>query len=175
MGVAGQDSGAVSASAESAGGTRAPPPDPSPQGEEGIGAPTPPPAPACSRAWPWSRGTRRSRSRPTRARCRSSCSRRTARSGPAAAAVDRDLAGAQPRGHLADLRLVGARDVGGEAVLGVVADLHRLVDRLVAEDRDHRPEDLFLGDGHVVGDVGEHRRLHIVALVQAFRTARRRR
>src|SRR5579862_4692313 len=91
----------------------------------------------------------------------------------AAAAVDRDLAGAQPRGDLAGLFDVGRLHIGGEAVLGVVADIDGLVDRFVAEDRQHRAEDLFTGDGHVVGDVGEDGGLHIVALVEAIRTDRK--
>ena len=55
----------------------------------------------------------------------------------------------------------------GEAVLGIIRDAHGVVDVVERDDREHRTEDLLLRDAHVVGDAGEHRRLHVPALVQA--------
>ena len=40
---------------------------------------------------------------------------------------------------------------------------------VVGDDRQHRAEDLLLGDGHLVVDVGEHGRLDVPALVEARR------
>jgi hypothetical protein len=58
---------------------------------------------------------------------------------------------------------VGGPHRGGEAVLGVVGQAHRLV--LVGERHgdEHRSEDLLAGDRHVVAGVGEQRRGHEVA------------
>ena len=39
---------------------------------------------------------------------------------------------------------------------------------VVGEDRQDRPEDLLLGDGHVVAHLGEHGRLHEVAVLEAL-------
>ena len=54
---------------------------------------------------------------------------------------------------------------GGQAVERVVAALDDLVDVLEFQHRQHRAEDLVLGDRHVVVDVGEQRRLDEVAAV----------
>ena len=40
---------------------------------------------------------------------------------------------------------------------------------VVGDEREDRPEDLLLGDGHRVVDVGEQRRLDVPALVEAGR------
>src|ERR1700727_3804382 len=82
------------------------------------------------------------------------------------AAVDPDRAGADlvGDGH----RAVGVRGehATGQAVLAVVgfSDGVRVV--VVADDRDHRAEDLFLRDRHRVVHVGEQRRLDVEALLQ---------
>ena len=47
-----------------------------------------------------------------------------------------------------------------------IADRVLLV--VVGDDRQHRPEDLLLRDRHVVAHVGEDRRLHEVAAVEAL-------
>ena len=44
--------------------------------------------------------------------------------------------------------------------------MHRVVDVVEGDDREHRAEDLLLRDAHVVVDAGEHRRLHVPALVE---------
>src|SRR5690606_33583305 len=81
-------------------------------------------------------------------------------------AVDLDLAGADPAGEgLGPLR-VGAPHAAGQAVDRVVGDSGGVVLVLVADDRQDRPEDLLLGDGHVVADLGEDRRLHVVAALE---------
>src|SRR5690606_41862199 len=49
--------------------------------------------------------------------------------------VDVDLTGTQTRRDLPGEFGIGARHVGGEPVRRVVADLDRLVDRVVAENR----------------------------------------
>ncbi len=88
-----------------------------------------------------------------------------------AAAVDGHLARPQLGGDLAGLLEVAGLHIGGEPVLGVVADIDSLIDRVVAEDGQDGPEDLFFGDGHVIGDVRKDGGLHIVALVQTLRPA----
>ena len=47
----------------------------------------------------------------------------------------------------------------------------RLLLGVVGQDGEHRPEDLLARDGHVVGDVGEHGRTHVIAAVEALRPA----
>ena len=44
-------------------------------------------------------------------------------------------------------------------------------DVVVRDHREHRAEDLLLRDAHAVVDVGEHRRLHVPALLEPGRTA----
>ena len=50
----------------------------------------------------------------------------------------------------------------------------RVVDVVVGDGDEHRAEDLLLGDGHLVVDVGEERRLDVPALVEARRDVRHR-
>src|ERR1700757_2375108 len=57
--------------------------------------------------------------------------------------VDRHPAGPDLAGHTTRLVEVGPRDIAGQAVIGVVGDLHRLIDVVVAEDAQHRPEDFL--------------------------------
>ncbi len=66
---------------------------------------------------------------------------------------------------------MGAADVladhaGGQAEGGVVGAAHHFVLVVVGEDAHHRPEDLFLDDGHVIAAVGEHGRQHVGAIGQ---------
>ena len=61
-----------------------------------------------------------------------------------------------------------AGDIGGEAVFGVVRDLDRLVDRVIGEDRQNRPENLFARDRHVIGDIREDGGLGVIAPLQAL-------
>ena len=66
---------------------------------------------------------------------------------------------------------VGGVDRAGEAVVGVVRDLHGLVLTVVRNDAEDRSEDLLLRDRHRVVDVGEDGRVDVPALVEAGRTA----
>src|SRR3546814_3931821 len=68
-------------------------------------------------------------------------------------------AGAHALGDRVALFLVDTVDVTGEAEVGVVGDRDRIVDVVVADDHQHRPEDFLARDPHLVADVGEHRRL----------------
>src|SRR5579862_435515 len=83
-----------------------------------------------------------------------------------AAAVHLHGPGAQRARDAAGALEVAAPDVAVEAVLGVVRERDRL--GLVAErDRaDDGPEDLVSGDGHLVADAGEERRLDVPAARQ---------
>ena len=60
----------------------------------------------------------------------------------------------------------GRDDSAGQAVAAVVGDAHRVVVVVEGDHHEHRPEDLLLGDGHGVVDVGEQRRLDEAALVE---------
>src|SRR4051812_6163652 len=84
------------------------------------------------------------------------------------AAVDLDLTGAQ----LASDRL-GALGItrphpAGKPVLGVVGDPDRVLLVLVGHDRQHRAEDLLLGDRHLRRDLAEDGRPHEVAALGAL-------
>ena len=89
----------------------------------------------------------------------------------AAAAVDRDLTSAQFAGHITGFVKVFGLHIGRQAVLRVVANIDGLIEAVIAQDRQHGAEDFFLGDGHLVGNIGKNGGLHIIALVQTFRTA----
>ena len=52
---------------------------------------------------------------------------------------------------------IGREHIRREAVIGVVGDGDRFVLIAIGEDAQHRPEDLFSGDGHIIGDIGEQR------------------
>src|SRR5271155_2440748 len=80
--------------------------------------------------------------------------------------IDRHPTGPDPAGHLTRLVEVGSRDKAGQAIFGVVGDLDGLIDVVIAEDAQHRPEDLLAGNRHVIGDVREDGRLDVVTLVQ---------
>src|SRR3984957_9178566 len=85
--------------------------------------------------------------------------------------VDRHPSRADPAGHRAGLVDVDSRHITRQAVVGVVGDLDGLVDVVVAEDAEHRAEDLLARNLHVVFDVGEDRRLDVVPRVQTRRPA----
>src|SRR5207249_3878364 len=78
--------------------------------------------------------------------------------GQAGAAVDGDVAGADALRHVERLAGIARPDRSGEAVAGVVGDGQRLVVGVEGDDHPDGPEDLLLGDGHVVADVGQERR-----------------
>src|SRR3954452_72414 len=82
------------------------------------------------------------------------------------AAVDAHGSGAQlsTDGQRPLLRARG--HVAAETVLVVVGQAHRFVVAVEGDHDEHRSEDLLTGDRHVVGDVGEERRLHEPALVE---------
>src|ERR1700689_475300 len=77
--------------------------------------------------------------------------------------VDVDHAGFQAPGDVEGPLFVTAPYAGRQAVVGVVGDRDGLVDGVVGQDNQNGPEDLFPGDGHVVGDAGEDGRLNPVA------------
>ena len=52
-----------------------------------------------------------------------------------------------------------------QPIMRSIAAIDHLVNGLEFEDVHHRPEDLLLGDLHVIGDVGEQRRLDEVTLL----------
>ena len=64
--------------------------------------------------------------------------------------------------------LVRGPDAAGEAVVGVVGDPHRVVLVLVGLDREHRPEDLLLGDRHLRRHLGEDGGADEVAALEAL-------
>ena len=58
--------------------------------------------------------------------------------------------------------------IARQSIRCVVGDTHCIRIVFVADDGQHRPEDFFARNRHVVSDVGEHGGLHEVAVVQAF-------
>src|SRR4051812_32586875 len=82
--------------------------------------------------------------------------------------VDRHRAGTDPAGHFARLVEVGGRNVSCQAVFGVVGDLQRLIEIVVAENAQHRPEDFFARDGHVIGHTREDRGFDVIARIQSI-------
>src|SRR3954447_9051633 len=81
-------------------------------------------------------------------------------------AVDADGAGAEPTTDRERPLLVAGGDVAAETVLVVVGEADRFVVAVERDDDEHGAEDLLARDGHVVGHVGEQRRLHEPALVE---------
>src|SRR5215216_4445008 len=74
-------------------------------------------------------------------------------------AVDPDITGLhRARGAEGGLEIVG-KDGGGEAVLSRIGKLERLILVLPRKHRQHRTENLFLGNAHVAVDAAEHGRL----------------
>src|ERR1700687_3215569 len=70
--------------------------------------------------------------------------------------VDPHRAGAQSLGELEGLVDVRGEDRRSESVDRVVGDAQRLLGVLHGDDREHRAEDLLLGDLHLVVDAIEH-------------------
>ena len=101
-----------------------------------------------TRRAPSPRGTPRARTRRARVRCPTACSRRRARRRRQRALFTRTWparifrATRCARSSLPDT-------AAGEPVDGVVGDLDRFFLGVVGDDREHRPEDLLLRDGHV--------------------------
>src|SRR5690349_19072665 len=85
--------------------------------------------------------------------------------------VHRVGAGADAAGDVHALVDVVGPHRPGEAVLAVVGDPHGVGGVLERDDGEHRAEDLLPGDAHVVVRVGEDRRLHVPAAVEAVGTA----
>src|SRR5947207_9162901 len=78
-----------------------------------------------------------------------------------AVCVDVDLTGFDPRGERQRFVDVARPDAGDQTVLTLVRDLRRLLDVVEVDDREHRPEDLFLRDPHLRRYVIEKRRRKI--------------
>ena len=88
-----------------------------------------------------------------------------------APAVDVHLAGAQLLRDFERALAGAAPHAAGKAVRRIVRDRDRIRFRVVGNDREHRPEDLFLRDRHLVVDVREDRRLDVEALRKIRRPA----
>ena len=71
-----------------------------------------------------------------------------------------------PLGDADRALLVGRPDAAGEAVVAVVGDPHRVVLAVVGLDRQHRAEDLLLGDRHLRRHLGEDGGADEVAAVE---------
>ena len=59
--------------------------------------------------------------------------------------------------------------VTGQAVLRIIGNGNRFIQVPVSNDARHRAKDLLFGDGHAVGDMGEHRGFYVVTGWQTFR------
>src|SRR5262249_28279932 len=79
-------------------------------------------------------------------------------------AVDPHRAGTDRAGELVGLADVARPHATAQTEGRGVAALDHFFDVGERDGRDHRPEDLLLGDAHVVAHIGEHRRRHEVAL-----------
>ncbi len=86
--------------------------------------------------------------------------------------VDRHLAGPDPARKRAGRIEVRGRNIARKTVFRVVGDVDGLIEIVVGQDAQHRAEDLFAGDRHVVVDLGEHRRLDVVTGVEPVRPSR---
>ena len=92
----------------------------------------------------------------------------------AASLVDADHASVDARRDVLRPRKIAAEDRGAEPEGRVVRESQRFVDRAERLDACDRPERLFAHDVHCVGDVGEDRRRHEVAVARfASRDQRR--
>ncbi|MNI63036.1 hypothetical protein D3C73_1183800 [compost metagenome] len=65
-------------------------------------------------------------------------------------AVGPDASGLNTTSHLVGQITVTAPDAGPQSVLGIVGDLQRVVHSFKGCDRQHRAEDLFLENAHIV-------------------------
>src|SRR5215208_3174905 len=87
--------------------------------------------------------------------------------------VDPDRADAQRAGGAMRAREVARPYAGGEAVLDVVGDAVRLLLRGELQHPHHGPEDLLLGDPHLVAHAGEDGRLVEEPAIAVARPAER--
>src|SRR5258706_2039159 len=85
-----------------------------------------------------------------------------------AAAVDVDLAGAQPPRDLRCAFVAAGQYGAGEAVRRAVGDAYGVILVAISDDRQYRAEDLFLCDRRLGLDATEYRRFDVVALVEPF-------
>ena len=81
-------------------------------------------------------------------------------------AIDPDRTGTQRPGHLMRLADIGSPDARAETEGRRVGALDQLVTVLEGDRGDHGTEDFLLRDPHVVQHIGEHGRLHEIALGQ---------
>src|ERR1700742_3007972 len=80
--------------------------------------------------------------------------------------VDTHEAGLDPAGHRQRTLKGTRKHVAGQPVHAVVGDPDRVLFVVERNDRQHRPEDLLLGDGHLVVDVDEKRWPNVISLVE---------
>src|SRR5262249_49606774 len=83
--------------------------------------------------------------------------------------VDFNLSRAQSARYAFGAFWVARPDAAGQAVDRVVGNAYGVVFIFVRDDRKHRAEDLFLGDGHFVLDVGEDGRANEITFRDSFR------
>ena len=69
------------------------------------------------------------------------------------ATVDLHLAATELARYRVGMVCVLGPDTAGQAVVGVVGNLDGLVFGVVGNDREHGPEDLLSGDGHIPRDI----------------------
>src|ERR1019366_2267080 len=75
--------------------------------------------------------------------------------GDARTAVDADRAGAHAPRHLERPFRVAGNHIAEETIVAVVGNADRILIVFVCNDRQHRAEDLFARDLHVIGDIDE--------------------
>src|SRR5580693_8266933 len=85
--------------------------------------------------------------------------------------IDHDTAGPQMRRHAACALDVSPQDGGVETVFGVVGNADRFVLGVIGDHTEHGAENLFLGDGHAVLHIDEHRWLHEPTCFETLRVA----
>ena len=81
-------------------------------------------------------------------------------------------AGADAAGNVACTVQVRRGHITGQTIDGVIGNADGVFFIFVTDDRQYRPEDLFTGDVHVVGDVAEHRGLDVETGLQTLWTIR---
>lgn len=69
-------------------------------------------------------------------------------------------------GNLESFLLIASEDDTAEAEFSIIGQVDRIIELGVFHDGDDRPENLFAGHPHVMGDIGEHRRLDKEAICQ---------
>src|ERR1700741_269217 len=83
--------------------------------------------------------------------------------------IDHYAAGSQLRPHAACALDVSPQDGGVKTVFGVVGNADRFVLGVVGDHTEHRAENLFLGDGHVVFHMDERRGPHEATCFETLR------